>query len=311
MAYNQRTAEQLIAAVREEANQELPAGADPTKAFATDTEILRRLVEAQYELYDLMLDADEHYNATSFTFTVAAGAQLDVATLPTPGFYRMLGLDLYTGGLQPVPVNRFAFAERNRWVGLNPAATYTIWYTPRLTELVVGGGKLDLFTDNYQKYLILAAAAEIMAKAEESDPSSVLAAKGVEQARILGSFTKRSGGPGQIPDVTDDYFRRDCFVQDRVYSLEGTLLVIRGGGAGGSAVVAPPVITGSSFVFSVQSVSDLAAYNDALLTTSQAQAHVRDTGRNYWLETNTGNPDDSTTTANYVNAPSGRQWVGQ
>lgn len=311
MSYAQRTAEQLIQAVREEANQELPSGADPTKAFATDTEILRRLVEAQYELYDLMLDADEYYNATSFTYQVAAGALLDVSTLPTPGFYRMLGLDLYTGGLTPVPVNRLTFAERNRWVGLNPAATYTIWYTPRLTELVTGGGKLDLFADNYQKYLILAAAAVIMSKAEESDPSSVLAAKGVEQARILGSFSKRSGGPGQIPDVTDDYYRGDIFCQDRVYSMVGTQLIIRGGGSGGSNVAAPPVISGASFVFSVQSVSDLAAYPDALLTTSQAQAHVRDTDRNYWLETNTGNPDDSTGAANYVNAPSGRQWVGQ
>jgi len=311
MSYAQRTAEQLIASVREEANQELPAGADPTKAFATDTEILRRLVEAQYELYDLMLDADEHYNATSFTFSVAAGAQLDVSTLPTPGFYRMLGLDLYTGGQTPVPVNRFAFAERNRWIGLNPAATYTLWYTPRLTELVTGGGKLDLFADNYQRYLILGAAAAIMAKAEESDPSSVIAAKQVEAARILGSFNKRTGGPGQVPDITDDYFRADSFVADRVYSLEGTQLTVRGGGAGGSNVQAPPVITGAAFLFSVQSVSDLAAYQDALLTTSQAQAHVRDTGRNYWLETNTGNPDDSATTANYVNAPSGRQWVGQ
>src|SRR6185295_296885 len=272
MAYNQRTAEQLIQAVREEANQELPAGADPTKAFASDTEILRRLVEAQYELYDLMLDADEDYNLASFTYQVAAGAQLDVSTLPTPGFYRMRALDLYTGGYTPIPVNKLTFAERNRWIGVNPGATYTIWYTPRLTELVTGGGKLDLFADNYQRYLVLAAAAVIMGKAEESDPTTVLAMKKAEQDRILGSFNKRSGGPGQIPDITDNYFRGDIFCQDRVYTLSGTQLIIRGGGSGGSNIAAPPVITGAAFVFSVQSVSDLSAYNDALLTTSQARS---------------------------------------
>lgn len=309
MAAAQRTTEQLVTAVRQLANQETP---NPTTSFVTDTEIIRRIVEAQYELYDMMLEADPHIFVTPYSYAVAAGAALDLTTIPGTGFYRMVGLDLFTGGPLPVSVHRFNWAERNRYVGSNPSGTYTLWYTPRVTELVPGA-VLDIFTDNYQKWIISAAAAVIMAKAEESDPSSVLADKATEGMRILGAIAARNSEPDQVPDISErDYYGRGFAQLPSIgYSIEGSSLMIRGGGAGSVILTSVPLVSGPSFTFAVATVADLVAYNDAALITGQAEARVVSPGRNYWLLANTGNPDDSTTTANFVNAPSGRQWVGE
>ena len=66
-----------------------------------------------------------------------------------------------------------------------------------------------------------------------------------------------------------------------------------------------------SFVFSVETIDDLATYDDAPLITSHAFAHIRAIFRNYWLEVNSGNPDDRHGAANFIDAPSGRQWIGE
>ena len=67
----------------------------------------------------------------------------------------------------------------------------------------------------------------------------------------------------------------------------------------------------NSFVFSVETIDDLAGYDDAPLATHHAFAHIRATFRNYWLEENSGNPDDRIGAANFIDAPSGRQWIGE
>lgn len=222
MAQSQRTLGQLIASIRQVSNQETE---NPATAFVTDDEIRDRIVEAQYELYDMMLDADEHLFVLSTTFALTSSNLYALSGVPDPGFYRFVGLDYSTGGPTPVTIHRFNFAERNRRSGLNFSGTYTLWYTPRLTELSVAGDKLDVFTDNYRAWIIKSVAATIMAKAEESDPSSMLAEKAAEGMRILGSIAQRTGDPEQVPDVTCyDY---DEGFADRAYSIEGANLVIR------------------------------------------------------------------------------------
>ncbi len=226
MAQAQRTTEQLIQAVREASNEETPS---PTAGFVTDVEILRRIVEAQYDLYDLMLTADPHLFMLSANFTLTSSNIYALSTLPDPGFYRFIGLDFLTGGQPPKSVPRYTFAERNRYSGQNFAGNYTLYYTPRLAELTTGGGKLDVFTDNYQKYIIAHAAENIMAKAEESDPSSMIAERQFQEKRILGSISARIQSPQQIPlpsEVDDD----DWFYSGggyRAYDVQGPNLVIR------------------------------------------------------------------------------------
>jgi hypothetical protein len=225
MAQSQRTLAQLIASVRQISNQETDS---PTLSFATDTEITDRIVEAQYELYDLMLAADPDLFMLPTTFTLTSSNVFALSGVPDPGFYRFRGLDFATGGTTPQTVHQFTFAERNRYSGQNFAGTYTLWYTPRLTELVNLTDKLDVFTDNYRKWIIASAAAVIMAKAEESDPSSALADKTTEGMRILGSIAARRAEPEQVPDLTSsDTNWENTGLLDRCYALEGGNLVIR------------------------------------------------------------------------------------
>jgi hypothetical protein len=225
MAQSQRTLAQLITSVRQLANQETDS---PTLAFAKDTEITDRIVEAQYELYDLMLAADPDLFMLSTTFTLTTSNVFALSGVPDPGFYRLRGLDFATGGTTPQTVHQFVFAERNRYSGLNFAGDYTLWYTPRLTELVSMTDKIDVFTDNYRKWIIASVAAAIMAKAEESDPASVLADKSIEGQRILGSISARRAEPEQVPDITScDTNWENTGLLDRAYALEGGNLVIR------------------------------------------------------------------------------------
>ncbi|MEP6651827.1 MAG: hypothetical protein ABJA82_05350 [Myxococcales bacterium] len=214
---SQRTGAQLIQSVRENANEESP---NPTSAFVTDVEILRRIVEAQYALYDLMRSADQHlFVAAPATFTLTASNSFALSGLPDPGFYAMLGLDFNTGGSAYAEVHRFTFGERNRqnrrayslegsnltiYPEVGFAGTYRLWYAPRITELT-SGGLLDVFTDNYQAYIIAAATVAVMSKAEESDPASYLAVMAKEEARILQAIASRNSEPEQIPDVTGSY----------------------------------------------------------------------------------------------------------
>lgn len=211
---SQRTLQNLIDAVRQYANEETP---NPNTAFVTDAEVTRRIIEAQYALYDLMLNSDPHMFVTSAPFTLTSVNSFALGGLADPGFYRILGLEYSAGGPAPIEVHRFTFQERNR-VGRraysleganlliyptnNFSGAYTLWYNPRLTELVNVGDKLDVFTDNYQTYIIASAAAAVMSKAEESDPSSMIALRNAEEVRILAAIAGRNAEPEQIPDVT-------------------------------------------------------------------------------------------------------------
>lgn len=222
MAQAQRTGAQLITAIRENANEESP---NPTSAFVTDIEILRRIVEAQYELYDLMLEVDPHNFGLSFNFTLTTSNIQALSAVPDPGFYRLLGLDYGVGTAQPATIHRFNFAERNRYTGLNYAGSYTLWYVPRIAE-ITSGGLLDVFTDNYQKYIIARATIDVMAKAEESDPQQFKDIVKFERARILGAMMNRNQEVEQVPDVTS-IENWDVTGQLRGYQIIANNLVIR------------------------------------------------------------------------------------
>lgn len=204
-----RTLTNLILAVRQESNEE-------GSLFVTDSEITRRIVEAQYELYDRMLQVDRHLFATSVAFTLTSTPTFDLTTL-SPAFYQLLGIDLAIGGNPPLTVHRYSFGDRNKRylrgysiegnsLVFRPsdqfAGNYTIWYTPRLTELASGGDTLDIFTDNYQEFITASAAIRVMSKSEESDPATLQARKAELLERILGAVANRNAEPEQVPDVT-------------------------------------------------------------------------------------------------------------
>lgn len=175
----------------------------------------------------MMLDADQHLFVLSQNFTLTTSASFALSTVADPGFYRLVALDLQTGGPVPATVHRFNFAERNRYRGNNFAGIYTLWYTPRLTELVDLDDKLDVFTDNYRAWIIHSVAAVIMAKAETSDPRAVLTFKATETSRIIKSIGQRNNEPEQAPDVTQVESHWDTVGFQRGYSIEGPSLVIR------------------------------------------------------------------------------------
>jgi hypothetical protein len=214
---SQRTVQNLIDAIRQYSNEET---ANPASAFVTDTEIMRRITEAMYTLYDLMLNGDPHFYVLTASFTLSSTNSFALSTLPDPGFYRVMGLEYQAGGPSPIDVHRFTFAERNRqgrrtysieganllvYPPQNFAGTYTLWYNPRLTEPTSTASVLDVFMDNYQTYIIASAAAAVMAKAEESDPGPMLALRAAEEARIMAAIAGRNAEPEQIPDVTGSF----------------------------------------------------------------------------------------------------------
>lgn len=224
MAQAQRTLQNLIDAIRQNANEEAP---NPTLAFVTDVEITRRIVEAQYELYDLMLEVDPYNFALSASFTLTSSNIFALGGLPDPGFYRLLGLDYGTAGsAQFATVHRFNFAERNRYSGQNFAGTYQIWYVPRIAELSAVEDKLDVFSDNFQKYIIARATIDVMGKAEESDPQQFIDIVKFERARILGAIMGRNQETEQVPDVTS-VENWDVTGQLRGWQLIANNLVIR------------------------------------------------------------------------------------
>ena len=214
--------------------------------FITSSELQSYINQSQYELYDLLIDAyDDYFKAPSAIFYTNGGNQrlypmpnglitflAEDGTTPfvAPPVYKLLGLDM---GLNIsnngwVTVNKYNFADRNRffypntastiygvfncqyrWMGANlefipvPSARqpFRIQYIPRLPVLLQPNDLTTTSISGWLEYVITDVAIKILQK-EESDVSVLMAQKQALKQRIESSaVNKDAGRPDTISDV--------------------------------------------------------------------------------------------------------------
>lgn len=205
--------------------------------------------QAMYELYDLLITADEeYYVATPAQFT-AQGNQNQTYLFPLPDgvtsftngitgapgyiaspFYKLKGVDLglNTSNNAWVTVNKFTFADRNKFVYPNTASTIygvfnlqyrllgsniefvptpssgsqiRLWYIPRLPQLLLDTDITTTGISGWNQYIIVRAAKYALDK-EESDTTKLDAELAFLKDRIEGTSSNRdTGQPDRISDV--------------------------------------------------------------------------------------------------------------
>jgi hypothetical protein len=165
-----------------------------SSAFVTDAEFTAWINEGAQQLHEKLVDAmGEEYISMSTSFTTVSGTSQ--VSLPV-AFYKLYGVDLTIDGnvrtLRP-----YMRAERNnlrnggsRWVHeipryslvgpyikLQPAPTGafagTIYYAPVFTLLVAGTDECN-FPNGWERYVVLYAAIQALAK-EESSTTTLMA----------------------------------------------------------------------------------------------------------------------------------------
>jgi hypothetical protein len=206
--------------------------------FVTLTEWNSYINQSYYELYDLLTTVYEDYylaapilfqtDGVNYQYDLPNGSNYDGA----PAFYKLYGVDcgLNTNNNSFITLNRFEFADRNRFIFPNlgstfygvfnlkykvigdklhfiptPAANQTIrfWYQPRLTELLADNDVMDGIS-GWTEYVIVDSAIKALQK-EESDVSVLYAQKGALIKRIQDSAMNRDQGqPACISDVRNN-----------------------------------------------------------------------------------------------------------
>ena len=212
--------------------------------FVTMPEWRNYINQAMFELYDLLITVYEDlYVATPVAFTVTnnqflydmpngsntfMNALTNQTFVPRP-YYKLLGVDLalQTANNAYVTINKFQFADRNRFVYPNTASTIygvfnmqyrllgsqiefiptpsmgqqiRLWYIPRLTELLQDTDTTDTGISGWIEYVIVKAAYLALTK-EESDTTSLVMQLAALQKRIEESAANRDAG---LPDRISD-----------------------------------------------------------------------------------------------------------
>lgn len=217
--------------------------------FVTMTEWNSFINRAMFELYDLLVTTyEDYYLATPIQF-VANGATylyplpngsnsfLNALTnqtfIPKP-FYKLKGVDLalQTSSNGYVTINKFNFADRNRFVYPNTASTiYSVfnlqyrvignniefiptpsgnqvirlWYIPRLTELLQDTDTSDIGISGWLEYVIVRAAKYALDK-EESDTTKLDTEIVFLKQRIEESASNRdAAAPDTVSDSRRNY----------------------------------------------------------------------------------------------------------
>lgn len=201
--------------------------------------------QAMFELYDLLVTQyEDYFIATPATFTVTGNTFLyplpDGNTTFTNGitgasmvaapFYKLVGVDLALNASANgyVTVNKFNFADRNKFVYPNSASTIygvfnlqyrlmgdkiefiptpsagqqiRLWYIPRLNELLADSDLTTIGFSGWLQYVIVRAAKYALDK-EESDTSKLDEELAFLMKRIEGSSMNRDAGQGDtIADI--------------------------------------------------------------------------------------------------------------
>jgi hypothetical protein len=172
------------------------------------------------ELYDLLVTKFQDYFTTSATVSLTAGT--DTYALP-PTYFKTLGVDILDGSIYR-SLQKFEFAERNQYAGVNanpltrmryqargsnlvfhpaPAVSGTAkhWFIPLRTQMSAESDTFDPISDGWVEFVVVAAAIRCLAK-EESDVSALMAEKGELKRRIEEAAANRDvGGPARVVDV--------------------------------------------------------------------------------------------------------------
>lgn len=219
--------------------------------FVTTAEWNFFINQAMFELYDLLVTQyEDYFIATPATFTVGApnsGNYQYLYPLPdgvlsytngvtgdpgyiAPPFYKLVGVDLAlnTSANGWVTVNKFNFADRNKFVYPNSASTIygvfnlqyrlmgnniefiptpssgqqiRLWYIPRLNELLADNDLTTIGFSGWLQYVIVRAAKYALDK-EESPTDTLTQELVFLTKRIEASAMNRDAGmPDKISDV--------------------------------------------------------------------------------------------------------------
>lgn len=217
--------------------------------FVTLPEWNSYINQSMYELYDLLITADEEYyvatpaqftaspnNNQTFLYPLPDGATSFVNGITgasgyiAPSFYKLKGVDLglNTANNAWVTVNKFSFADRNKFVYPNTASTIygvfnlqyrlignniefiptpssgqqlRIWYIPRLPQLLKDTDLTTSSISGWIEYVIVDAAIKALQK-EESDVTILMAQKEALRIRIEGTASNRdTGQPDRVSDI--------------------------------------------------------------------------------------------------------------
>jgi hypothetical protein len=211
--------------------------------FVTNPEWRGYINQAMFELYDLLITVYEDlYVATPVQFisdgntylyplpngsnTFLSGLDVNITFTPRP-FYKLLGVDLALQNATNayVTVNKFNFADRNRFVYPNTSSTIygvfnmqyrllghnqiefvptpsagqsiRLWYIPRLRELLQDTDTTDTGISGWMEYVIVRAAKYALDK-EESDTTKLDQELMFLKARIEETAANRDAG---LPDT--------------------------------------------------------------------------------------------------------------
>jgi len=235
------TAEMSLGEIRTRAQQR----ADRLNSeFVTKPEWNFFINQAMFELYDLLVTQyEDYFIAPPTTFQVAGNQflyplpdgvtafidQNNQSFVPPP-FLKLVGVDLAlnTSANGYVTVNKFNFADRNKFVYPNSASTIygvfnlqyrlmgdkiefiptpsagqkiRLWYIPRLNELLADNDLTTIGFSGWLQYVIVRAAKYALDK-EESDTSKLDEELAFLIKRIEASSMNRdAGNPDKISDV--------------------------------------------------------------------------------------------------------------
>lgn len=236
------TGEMSLAAIRLSAKQR----ADRVNSqFVTDSEWNGYINKAMFELYDLLVTNYEDYflatpvqfvaDGSTFLYPLPNGSNtftnaLTNATFTPKALYKLSGVDLALNNAANayVTVNKFNFADRNRFVYPNTASTIygvfnlqyrmmgsniefiptpsgnqkiRLWYIPRLSELLLDTDTTDIGISGWIEYVIVRAAKYALDK-EESDSTVLTQELAMLNSRIVEAASNRDAGmPDKISDT--------------------------------------------------------------------------------------------------------------
>lgn len=205
--------------------------------FVTMPEWNSYINQSMFELYDLLITTFEDYfiappiqfvaDGTTFLYPLPNGSNtflnaLNNVSFTPPPFYKLMGVDLALNNATNayVTINKFNFADRNRFVYPNTASTIygvfnlqyrvigsniefiptpsggqaiRLWYIPRLTELLQDTDTTTIGISGWIDYVITKAAYYALTK-EESDTSSLVMQLAALQKRIEETAANRDVG---------------------------------------------------------------------------------------------------------------------
>lgn len=208
---------------------------DPHVGSSEATDLIN---EGLSELWDRILEANEHYFDDEVTFTVASGASTaSLATLlPSATLQKVVTLQRLdpTGSLYGPPLPLLMPAERGyvdelsfeivggniRFDPVNQApGTYKLAYVPAVTQLVNDGDTLHTrIMPGWEEFIVCHAAAVMLGK-EESSTKDVLERKEAIGQRIDTAANGRSvSQPKRVADVRRA--RRFRFMSRSGYPVE-------------------------------------------------------------------------------------------